>query len=112
MTLKEAERVLGVTAGKTDPAHTRRSVVAPSRLRQYEPVVIGTLSVISVIAVWQLVANARIMPVLFLPGPWDVAQAFVKLFQSDEIWIDMATSGEELIIGFVLASAFDVRVVK
>jgi NitT/TauT family transport system permease protein len=56
-----------------------------------------------VLTVWQLVANARVMPVLFLPGPTDVAQAFVQLFQAGDIWLDMATSGEELAIGFGMA---------
>ena len=103
MTVKEADRVLPVTRGETDPARERRSVVRPARTKQYEPLIIGTLSVIFVLAVWQLVANARIMPVLFLPGPTDVAQAFVKLFQTDEIWLDIATSGQEMAIGYGMA---------
>lgn len=110
MTLKEAERALPVRTDKAEPAPSRRSAVAPNRIKQYEPVVIGTLSVIVVLIVWQLVANARIMPVLFLPGPVDVGQAFVKLFQSDEIWLDMATSGQELAIGFFLASAIGLAI--
>ncbi|HEV2009595.1 MAG TPA: ABC transporter permease [Candidatus Limnocylindria bacterium] len=89
--------------GDAMPTRERRSVVKPSRFGRYEPVVIGALSVAFVLTVWQLVANARIMPVLFLPGPTDVAQAFVKLFQTDDIWLDIATSGEELAIGFGMA---------
>ncbi|HEX9494897.1 MAG TPA: ABC transporter permease [Candidatus Limnocylindria bacterium] len=103
MTVKEADRVLPVTRSETDPTQERRSVVRPSRMKQYEPVVIGTISVILVLTVWQLVANARVMPVLFLPGPADVAQAFVKLFQTDEIWLDIATSGQEMAIGYGMA---------
>jgi len=103
MTLKEADRMIPATAGETDPTRARRSVVRPSRMRQYEPLVIGLLSVVFVLTVWQLVANARVMPVLFLPGPTDVAQAFVQLFQAGDIWLDMATSGEELAIGFGMA---------
>ena len=61
------------------------------------------LSVAFALTVWQLVANARIMPVLFLPGPWDVAQAMVKLFQTGDIWLDIATSGQELAIGYGMA---------
>lgn len=89
--------------GDRIPARERRSVVKPGRFKRYEPIVIGTLSVIFVITVWQLVANARIMPVLFLPGPSDVAQAFVKLFETGDIWIDIATSAQELAIGYGLA---------
>jgi len=97
MSIKEADRVLPVTTRE------RRSVLRPSRIRLYEPLVIGTLSVVLALTVWQLVANARIWSVLFLPGPWDVAQAFVQLFQSDDIWLDIATSGEELAIGYGMA---------
>jgi NitT/TauT family transport system permease protein len=59
--------------------------------------------VLFVLTVWQLVANARIMPVLFLPGPTDVSQAFVKLFQTDEIWLDISTSAQEMGIGYGMA---------
>jgi len=89
--------------GDRIPDRERRSVVRPSRLQRYEPIVIGTFSVALALSVWQLVANARVMPVLFLPGPWDVGQAMVKLFQTGDIWLDIATSGEEIVIGYGLA---------
>jgi NitT/TauT family transport system permease protein len=89
--------------GDRIPARERRSVVKPSRFKRYEPIVIGTLSVAFALTVWQLVANARVMPVLFLPGPWDVGQAMVKLFQTGDIWLDIATSGEEIAIGYGMA---------
>jgi NitT/TauT family transport system permease protein len=78
-------------------------VVQPSRIKQYEPVVIGTFSVFLALTVWQLVANAHIWSVLFVPGPWDVAQAFVKLFQADDIWLDIGTSATEMGIGYGMA---------
>jgi NitT/TauT family transport system permease protein len=98
-----AEPVAARGSGDAMPAREGRSAVKPGRMKQYEPVILGTLSVAVVLVAWQLVANARIMPVLFLPGPTDVAQAFVKLFQTTDIWLDLATSGEELAIGFGLA---------
>ena len=103
MSIKEADRVLPVTSGESDARRERRSVVRPSRARQYEPIVIGTLSVVIALTAWQLVANARVMPVLFLPGPWDVAQAFAKLFQTGDIWLDIGTSGAEMGIGYGMA---------
>jgi ABC-type nitrate/sulfonate/bicarbonate transport system permease component len=102
----EADPVAARGAGDAMPARERRSAVKPSRVKQYEPIVIGTLSVAFALTVWQLVANARIMPVLFLPGPWDVAQAMVKLFQQGDIWLDLATSGEEIAIGYGMAIVF------
>jgi NitT/TauT family transport system permease protein len=89
--------------GDRIPARETRSVVQPSRISLYEPLIIGTLSVVLALTAWQLVANARIYSVLFLPGPWDVAQAFVKLFQTDDIWLDIGTSGTEMGIGYGMA---------
>ena len=103
MTVKQADRVLPVTRGESDPRHERRSVVRPSRMKRYESVVIGLFSVTLVLGAWQLYANARIVSILFLPGPADVALALVKLFQTEEIWLDLATSGQEMAIGYGMA---------
>jgi ABC-type nitrate/sulfonate/bicarbonate transport system permease component len=92
-----------VMASESGSTREKRSVVRPSRAKQYEPIVLGTLSVVVALTAWQLVANARIWTVLLLPGPWDVAQAFVKLFQTGDIWIDIATSGTEMGIGYGMA---------
>ena len=92
-----------VTSRESDAPREKRSVVQPSRIKLYEPLIIGTLSVVLALTAWQLVANARIYSILFLPGPWDVAQAFVKLFQTDDIWLDIGTSGTEMGIGYGMA---------
>ena len=105
MSIQSWEPAAPTTTLDRPPAQERRSVVKPSRSKQYEPIAIGTLSVIIALTAWQLVANARIMPVLFLPGPWDVAQAFVKLFQTDDIWLDIGTSATEMGIGYGMAIA-------
>jgi len=79
VSVKEADRVLPATSGERAATRERRSVVKSSRVKQYEPAVIGALSVLAALTAWQLVANARIWPPLFLPGPWEVGQAMVKL---------------------------------
>jgi ABC-type nitrate/sulfonate/bicarbonate transport system permease component len=103
MSIQSWEPAAPTTTLDRPPAQERRSVVKPSRMARYEPIIIGTLSVVFALGAWQMVANARIWPVLFLPGPTDVAQAFVKLFQTDEIWVDIATSGSEMGIGYGMA---------
>ena len=103
MSIQSWEPVAPTTTLDRPPAQERRSVVKPSPFKQYEPVVIGTLSVVIALAAWQLVANARIWSILFVPGPWDVAQAFVRLFQSADIWLDIGTSGAEIGIGYGMA---------
>src|SRR5256885_6139449 len=103
MSIQSWEPAAPTTTLDRPPARERRSVVKPSPFKHYEPVVIGTLSVVIALAAWQLVANARIYSILFVPGPWDVAQAFVKLFQTGDIWLDIGTSGAEIGIGYGMA---------
>ena len=105
MSIKEADRVLTVKA--SDVAAKRRNALRPSAFKRKEPLLVGTASVAFVLFIWQLVANARIVPVLFLPGPADIAEAFVKLFTAPntDIWLDIATSGEEILIGYGMAIA-------
>ena len=103
---REVDEVAPLTRGETTGIRERRSVVRPKRWRRYEATIIGTVAVAIFLAVWQIVASARIMPVLFLPGPGDTAEAFVKLFTDprQNIWADLGTSGFEFGIGYVAAS--------
>jgi NitT/TauT family transport system permease protein len=73
-------------------------------LRRHEALVIGTVAVVVFLVAWQLVANARIWSRLFLPGPTDVITAFQELVSGGELAIDVATSAQEFVIGYVLAA--------
>jgi len=53
--------------------------------------------------IWQLVAMARIVPALFLPGPVDTVNAFVSLVRGGSLWNDLWVSGQELVYGYGLA---------
>jgi ABC-type nitrate/sulfonate/bicarbonate transport system permease component len=75
----------------------------PGRLRRYEPTLIGAGAVLLFLIVWQAVASARLVPPLFLPGPFDIIDAFVALFAQGQIWNDILVSGQELIYGYGLA---------
>jgi NitT/TauT family transport system permease protein len=75
----------------------------PSRLARYEPVIIGGLAIVIFVAAWQAVAAKRIVSQLFLPGPSDISAAFGDYLARGQIWNDMWTSGQELILGFGLA---------
>jgi ABC-type nitrate/sulfonate/bicarbonate transport system permease component len=75
----------------------------PGRLARYEGLLIGSAAVLVFLAVWQGVAFRRIVPELFLPGPADIANAFVAYVARGQIWPDMWISGQELIYGFVLS---------
>ena len=111
MTIKD---VLATTGREVDErasgaqtARRRRgSPVKPKRWKRYEAMIIGTAAVAIFMGVWQAVAMARVVPVLFLPGPTDTAEAFVKLFTDprQNIWADLGTSGFEFATGYVGAS--------
>jgi len=75
----------------------------PSAWRRYEPYLIGVAAVALALAVWQAVASAQLVQPLFLPGPYDIANAEVSIFRSPDIWLDLGTSGVELGAGYGLA---------
>jgi len=75
----------------------------PSRLSRYEPLIIGTTSVVVFLIVWHTAAASRIMPPLFLPGPLDIVEAFQQLFRQGQIWNDIWISTQEVVYGYLLA---------
>jgi NitT/TauT family transport system permease protein len=110
-----AERVeptVAHVAGAAEPATraTRASAVVTtplprqSWLRSHEQLVIGVLTVLAFMVVWQGVANARIWSKLFLPGPSDIVVAFGELVAEGELAQDLAVSGQEFAIGYGIAA--------
>ncbi|HEX9437078.1 MAG TPA: ABC transporter permease [Candidatus Limnocylindria bacterium] len=101
MSVKEADRILAAR-GRIVEDPERRSVMRPTRWKRYEAPAVGTASVVFVLTTWQLAANAGLAGI-FLPGPLAIVQAGIKLFQKGDIWVDIATSAEEVAIGYGLA---------
>jgi NitT/TauT family transport system permease protein len=91
------------TTQSTQPDAALRIPGRPSRLSRYESALIGTVSVATFLIVWHLVASARLMPPLFLPGPVDIVEAFGQLFRQGQIWNDIWVSVQEVIYGYGLA---------
>lgn len=80
------------------------AVLAPEGWYQRnESKLIGGVSVVGFMVVWQLVAFVRIVPPLFMPGPLDVVEAFGELIKEGKIWNDILVSGQEVTIGYGLA---------
>ncbi|GAC1317188.1 MAG: ABC transporter permease [Chloroflexota bacterium] len=75
----------------------------PGRFTRYESLIIGASAVLIFLAVWQFVTFRRIVPELFLPGPTDIAAAFVAYVAKGQIWPDIWISGQELVYGFFLS---------
>src|SRR6516164_4645260 len=77
----------------------------PGPLARYEGLLVGAIAVLVFVGVWQYVAwpSHRLMPELFLPGPIDIVGAFGTYINKGQVWNDLWTSGQELVLGFVLA---------
>jgi ABC-type nitrate/sulfonate/bicarbonate transport system permease component len=93
----------GTTGTGRPPLPIEERLPAPGRLRRWEPYLWGAGAVVLFIAAWQLVANARLVPELFLPGPIAIGSAMVDMFHDPDIWIDLQTSGLEFLLGYGLA---------
>jgi NitT/TauT family transport system permease protein len=85
------------------PLALLENLPAPSALRRWEPYLWSIGTVAAFVVAWQLVANAKLVPELFLPGPLAIGQAMIDLFHDPEIWIDLQTSGLEFVLGYGLA---------
>ena len=70
-----------------------------------ERIVFGTVFMLALLALWELVAALGIEPPIILPSPGAVVSAFAGLFSAPDIWADFAASGQELLYGFALATA-------
>jgi ABC-type nitrate/sulfonate/bicarbonate transport system permease component len=66
--------------------------------------ILGTVSVVLFLAVWELVGNVYqwINP-LFMSAPSLILKAAIELFRSGEIWNDLYVSGVEFFWGFILS---------
>lgn len=92
-------------AGEPGPSEAppERIPGQPGPLARYESALIGGGAVVLFVAIWQFVTYRRVMPELFLPGPTDIGAAFGAYVAKGQIWNDVWVSGQELVIGFLLA---------
>jgi NitT/TauT family transport system permease protein len=70
-----------------------------------ERIVLGTSFMVALFFAWEVVSALGVEPPIILPSPVDVVRAFGSLFTSADIWVDLATSGQELLYGLMLAAA-------
>lgn len=75
-----------------------------SRGRDQRLRVISVFSVAIGLALWQLVGEFVVTNSLFLATPVGAIQAMISLARQGILWHDFTVSGEEFLIGFVVAS--------
>lgn len=93
-------------AGSQAPSPRARRT-AGGRLPSWlsEQRLIGVVSVVVVLVLWEVAALLRVKPKLIFPGPFDVLDAFKSLYKAGNLWVDLGTSAQELLVGLGLAVA-------
>lgn len=97
--------VEAITERKPRTAAPMRAVGRPGRFARYEPTTLGVVAVVAFVVLWQGVAAVRIVPELFLPGPFDIYAAFRSYIREGSIWTDLNFSARALFSGYGLAIA-------
>jgi taurine transport system permease protein len=73
---------------------------------------IGVYSTLVLLAAWQLTADLKLVPPLFLPAPIDVVRQFIAItgtgFSNATLWEHAATSLQRVFIAFALAAGIGV----
>jgi NitT/TauT family transport system permease protein len=65
--------------------------------------VLGALSIIGGLLLWQVLSALEVIDPLFFSTPIDVAREGAKLLQDDGFWSSISTSGHEFVVGYGLA---------
>jgi NitT/TauT family transport system permease protein len=97
--------------------------VRESRVRAWEPKIIGFAAVAIFFAAWQGIGWVRAAspegvvigpfslvppPPLFLPTPFEIVAAFDVYVKDGRIWRDVAVSGQELLTGYLSAAVLGI----
>lgn len=76
----------------------------PTAFGRNQSWILGSASVIAVLAVWEIATSVfQLVPGFILPAPSAIAGRIGGLVVSPEFWHDMAVSGQEFALGFGLA---------
>lgn len=67
------------------------------------PALLGLLSLIVLVACWQLVVALKLVKAIFLPTPLQVLSALGTLFTSGDLWSNLSVSAQEFILGLVIS---------
>jgi NitT/TauT family transport system permease protein len=73
-------------------------------------IAVGTLAVVVIIAVWELVARAGLVAAQFLPSPSHVVQALWTMFISEHLLWHAAVSTWRVWLAFVIAAAMAIPI--
>lgn len=64
---------------------------------------VGIAAVVVALVAWQVIVLLQLKPRGVLPGPFDVLDEAVSMFQDGDFWLDIGASFQELVIGLLFA---------
>src|SRR5437016_3558313 len=73
--------------------------------KRHDGLILGVLAVIIVLGVWEVIWDLKLISPLFFSGPSAVAEKLRETLLQGTLLSDMAFSGKNFAIGFLLASA-------
>jgi NitT/TauT family transport system permease protein len=94
------------TAVTSKPAAAAAAARRPNplleRLRS-GPFLWGTVGIVATLVIWTAITSLKLVSPLIVPGPVDVIKAYKTMFTSPTIGQDLAASGQEFLIGYLLS---------
>jgi len=72
-------------------------------LRNYQKILIGVFSVVSVLLAWEYLSSSGMVNPLVLPSPLAIAMTFARLLAGGAMLTDIGTSTARIFIGFTAA---------
>jgi NitT/TauT family transport system permease protein len=70
----------------------------------------GTLGIVAVLVAWELFARIWMNGSISVAPPSDVFHEYVRLSRNGQLWRDVKTSGQEFLLGYVLALVLGVSI--
>jgi NitT/TauT family transport system permease protein len=92
-----------IAAAETPEADSGRRSALGELYCQHEKTILGTITVVMFVAVWQVIGWMGVVNPLFLSAPSRVWTAGVALVESGELWMHIKVSGIEFIWGYALS---------
>ncbi len=74
-------------------------------LSSMKRIAVAWLPGVLILAFWQL-ASGHLVRTIYVSRPSDIALRLVEVFRSGEIWPHLATTGQELLLGYVIGVVF------
>jgi ABC-type nitrate/sulfonate/bicarbonate transport system permease component len=77
---------------------------------RHEKKILGTITVLLFLAVWEMAAAMRLVNPMFLSSPTRVWRAAVELAETGELWMHMKVSGIEFLVGYFIAAVLGIPI--